>query len=284
MMGNFSTSLVPTREDEIDTIFADPLMKTTDSDTMVVLHDYPSPYISQPIFRIGEKLRVISQVDCWWKVHSITTGNENYIPHSHIAKIYHGWLFEGVIRQKAEELLNLPGNRVGSFMIRESTKEKGVYSLSIRYRSIKHYRIFRLPNNWYYISPGLTFQCLEDLVNHYTDTADGLCCVLSAPCLALATGNFDLTNQAPPVVMRNNFDWQNVQRSELLKERTQCSPENFERDSLISFGVRNSIASYMSLVKSQDTKQKGWHKKKNKSIYTFPDNQLGKVGEEDCYE
>lgn len=35
------------------------------------------------------------------------------------------WLYEGVERQKAEELLSLPGNRVGSFMIRESAKERG---------------------------------------------------------------------------------------------------------------------------------------------------------------
>lgn len=44
----------------------------------------------------------------------------------------------------------------------------GLYSLSVRHRQVKHYRIFRLPNNWYYISPRLTFQCLEDLVNHYS--------------------------------------------------------------------------------------------------------------------
>lgn len=44
----------------------------------------------------------------------------------------------------------------------------GFYSLSVRHRQVKHYRIFRLPNNWYYISPRLTFQCLEDLVNHYS--------------------------------------------------------------------------------------------------------------------
>ncbi|KAG5856768.1 src-like-adapter [Anguilla anguilla] len=290
-MGNSSTTLVPGPEDENGTNFADPQMKSmqpsmqpsmeevTDSDILVVLQDYPPPDISQPIFRIGEKLRVLSQVEWWWKVHSITTGIENYIPHNHIAKVYHGWLFEGVSRQKAEELLFLPGNKVGSFMIRERTKEKGAYSLSVRYRSIIHYRIFRLPNNWYYISPRLTFQCLEDLVNHYSDTADGLCCVLSAPCMALMTGNLNLTNQAPPVVTRHNFDWQNVQRSELLKESTQCSPENL--DSLISFGVRNSIASYLSLVKSQDTKQKGQYKNKKKSIYTFPDN---KNREEDCYK
>lgn len=31
-----------------------------------------------------------------------------------------------------------------------------------------HYRIYRLDNSWYYISPSLTFQCLEDLINHYS--------------------------------------------------------------------------------------------------------------------
>lgn len=37
------------------------------------------------------------------------------------------WLFEGVGRQKAEELLSLPGNKVGSFMVRESSRERGEY-------------------------------------------------------------------------------------------------------------------------------------------------------------
>lgn len=49
-----------------------------------------------------------------------------------------------------------------------SSLSAGLYSLSVRHRQVKHYRIFRLPNNWYYISPRQTFQCLEDLVNHYS--------------------------------------------------------------------------------------------------------------------
>lgn len=44
----------------------------------------------------------------------------------------------------------------------------GLYSLSVRHRQVKHYRIFRLDNSWYYISPKLTFQCLEDMINHYS--------------------------------------------------------------------------------------------------------------------
>ncbi|XP_015284293.1 PREDICTED: src-like-adapter, partial [Gekko japonicus] len=78
------------------------------------------------------------------------------------------WLFEGLGREKAEELLQLPNTRTGSFMIRKSETTKGLYSLSVRHVQVKHYRIFRLPNNWYYISPRQTFQCLEDLVNHYS--------------------------------------------------------------------------------------------------------------------
>ncbi|KAJ0055042.1 hypothetical protein NL108_008775, partial [Boleophthalmus pectinirostris] len=146
----------------------------------------------------------------WWKVCSLKTGKVNYIPDAHVAKIYHGWLFEGVERQKAEELLLLPVNRVGSFLVRESSTERGVYSLSVKHRSIKHYRIFRLDNSWYYISPRLTFQCLEDMINHYSDSADGLCCMLTTPCLTTTTLAQTDTEIAPPVVMRHNFDWKKV--------------------------------------------------------------------------
>uniref|UniRef100_A0AAY4CC32 Src-like-adapter n=1 Tax=Denticeps clupeoides TaxID=299321 RepID=A0AAY4CC32_9TELE len=161
-MGN-TKSLKPV--DEAVPAESDAMLK---DDTLVVLVDYPSPDISEPIFRMGEKLKGLSEEGAWWKVRSTITGQDNYIPSIYVAKVYHGWLFEGVERKKAEELLQLPVNPVGSFMIRESSKERGVYSLSVRHRSVKHYKIFRLANSWYYISPRLTFQCLEDLVNHYS--------------------------------------------------------------------------------------------------------------------
>lgn len=43
-----------------------------------------------------------------------------------------------------------------------------MYSLSVKHRTVKHYRIYRLDNSWYYVSPSLTFQCLEDLIDHYS--------------------------------------------------------------------------------------------------------------------
>ncbi|XP_062987233.1 src-like-adapter [Elgaria multicarinata webbii] len=236
------------------------------SDFLAVLDDYPTPDISQPIFQIGEKLRVISDEGGWWRARSLTTGLENYIPEKSVAKVYHGWLFEGLGREKAEELLQLPNTKVGSFMIRKSETTKGLYSLSVRHIQVKHYRIFRLPNNWYYISPRQTFQCLEDLVNHYSEVADGLCCVLTTPCLTQHTINNEGRNAEPPVVMRNKtFAWKDKQRS---KENDDGLEEMLGmEDSGLSFGLRNSITSYLALTGDADPYASKKKKKTQSVIY-----------------
>ncbi|XP_029919607.1 src like adaptor 1a [Myripristis murdjan] len=270
-MGNMMRGV--SAKDSANNDNCDSTEKGSDDETLVLIQDYPSSDISEPIFRIGEKLRVISEEGYWWRVRSVQTGKENYIPNSHVAKVYHGWLFEGVERQKAEELLRLPGNRVGSFMVRESTKERGLYSLSVKHRSIKHYRIFRLDNSWYYISPRLTFQCLEDMINHYSDSADGLCCVLTSPCLSGKGPSSDASPQPPPVVMRRNFDWNKVDRHELISSGSLGGTEN--TDSMVSYGVRNSLAAYLSFTGNQDlAQQKGGRKKKSRSVYVVPQTNL----------
>ncbi|XP_061597864.1 src like adaptor 1a [Cololabis saira] len=260
-MGNMIRGVSPSNKENLEGT-----LKDSDSDMVVVLQDYPSAEISEPIYRIGQKLQVIAQEAYWWKVRSLQTGKENYIPNNHVAKVYHGWLFEGVGRQKAEELLLLPGNRAGSFLVRESGAERGQYSLSVKHRIIKHYRIFRLDNSWYYISPGLTFQCLEDLVNHYSDSADGLCCMLTCPCLSGTPEPSDGSSEPPPVVMRRNFDWRKVDRKQLVS--TDSHNEN-----IVSYGVRNSIAAYLSFSGHEDsTKEHGGQerrKKKSRSLYLF---------------
>ncbi|XP_063087114.1 src-like-adapter isoform X4 [Cavia porcellus] len=133
-------------------------------------------------------------------------------------------------------------------MIRESETKKGFYSLSVRHRQVKHYRIFRLPNNWYYISPRLTFQCLEDLVNHYSEVADGLCCVLTTPCLAQSLPSPAARAPSSPVVTlrQKTFDWKRASR---LQDNPQGAGNPLGVDeSLFSYGLRESIASYLSLT------------------------------------
>lgn len=239
--------------------------KSLEDDTLVVIEDYPPPEITNPIFALGEKLRIIKREMCWWKVCSMKTGKVNFIPQNNVARIYHGWLYEGLERQSAEKLLLLPENRSGSFLVRESSKERGVYSLSVKHRGIKHYRIFRLDNSWYYISPRLTFQCLEDMINHYSDSADGLCCALTTPCLSSSTlVHTDASVIAPPVVMRHNFDWNKVDRNQLV------STDNCN-EHMVSYGVRNSIAAHL-FFSQEPPKTKEDRKKKSKSLYAVPDN------------
>ncbi|XP_071382641.1 src like adaptor 1a isoform X2 [Centroberyx affinis] len=269
MMGNMMRG--EPAQGNVNTDNSDSALKGSDDDMLVVMQDYPSSDITEPIFREAY----------WWRVRSVQTGKENYIPNSHVAKVYHGWLFEGVERQKAEELLRLPANRVGSFMVRESSKEKGVYSLSVKHRSIKHYRIFRLDNSWYYISPRLTFQCLEDMINHYSDCADGLCCVLTSPCLSGTVPSLDAAPQAPPVVMRRNFDWKKVDRRELVCTGSHSGTDN--RDSMVSYGVRNSLTAYLSFSGGQDPAQEKTNsrKKKSKSVYVPPGTNLANLDYEE---
>ncbi|XP_060680446.1 src-like-adapter isoform X2 [Hemiscyllium ocellatum] len=244
-MGNTLKSAATEKESDVQESLTD------DNDMLVMIYDYPPATISQPIFRIGEKLRITAEEGDWWRVRSLNTGSENYIPRACAARVYHGWLFEGIGRQKAEELLQLSGNRLGSFLIRQSESQKGTYCLSVRYYSdisqkpVKHYRIFRLPNKWYYIQERLTFQCLEDLVNHYCEVADGLCCLLTHPCLAeLGT---EMSSEQPVILRRNQFNWKNVKRAELLSTNSMSQDEAF-----VSYGLRHSIASYMTLSQIDD--------------------------------
>ncbi|XP_073318880.1 src like adaptor 1a [Pagrus major] len=276
-MGNMMRGATA-KNDKVNADIGDSSLKGLEDDMVVVLQDYPSAEIGKPIYKMGEKLRLIAQEAYWWRVRSVQTGKENYIPNSHVAKVYHGWLFEGVGRQKAEELLCLPRNRVGSFLVRESSRERGQYSLSVKHMIVKHYRIFRLDNSWYYISPRLTFQCLEDMINHYSDFADGLCCVLTSPCLSSTIVPSDANLEGPPVVMRRNFDWKKVDRRHLVSTES-CD------DNMVSYGVRNSIAAYLSFSKNQQPTQMGAEsrKKKSKSLYVLPESNLTNMDYEDDF-
>ncbi|XP_006875788.1 PREDICTED: src-like-adapter 2 [Chrysochloris asiatica] len=143
--------------------------------TAVALGSFPVGEQAELSLRLGEPLTIISEDGDWWTVLSEVSSREYSIPSIHVAKVSHGWLYEGLSREKAEELLLLPGNLGGAFLIRESQSRRGSYSLSIRlsrptsWDRIRHYRIHRLDNGWLYISPRLTFPSLQALVDHYSE-------------------------------------------------------------------------------------------------------------------
>ncbi|NWS42823.1 SLAP2 protein, partial [Probosciger aterrimus] len=212
----------------------------------MALCDFPSG--PGAILKMGEQLRVLSEEGDWWLVVSEVSGKECHIPSSCVARIRHRWLYEGISRQKAEELLLRPGNRSGSFLIRESQTRRGCYSLSVRrcergcWDAVTHYRIHRLDNGWLYIAPRLTFPSLHSLVEHYSEFGEGLCCVLGEPC-SIEGVRLEPVPAMPAVVRKPSFNWDKIDSSLLLSD-TASPPE----DSPISLGLREAVSSYLLLT------------------------------------
>uniref|UniRef100_A0A8C5P1N5 Src-like-adaptor 2 n=1 Tax=Jaculus jaculus TaxID=51337 RepID=A0A8C5P1N5_JACJA len=200
--------------------------------------------------RPGTQLQSLLRDGDWWTVMSEVSGREYHIPSVHVAKVSHGWLYEGLSREKAEELLLLPGNSGGSFLIRKSQTRRGCYSLSIRlsrpasWDRIRHYRIQYLDNGWLYISPRLTFPSLQALVDHYSELADGICCLLKEPCVLQRSTPLPNKNLLPPVtVQKPSLNWKELDSSLLLLE----TPATGEA-SLLSEGLLESLSSYINLT------------------------------------
>ncbi|XP_024914968.1 tyrosine-protein kinase HCK [Cynoglossus semilaevis] len=160
----------------------------------VALYDYDAIHDGDLGFKKGDKLKILEEMGEWWRAMSLSSGQEGYIPSNYVAKDtleVEEWFFKGVSRKDAERQLQAPGNKVGSFMIRDSETTKGSYSLSVRDNdmqsgvTVKHYKIRTLDNGGFYISPRITFVTLQELVNHYKKQGDGLCQNLTTPCVSL---------------------------------------------------------------------------------------------------
>ncbi|XP_061194878.1 tyrosine-protein kinase SRK2-like [Saccostrea echinata] len=104
------------------------------------------------------------------------------------------WYFGKVSRQASEDWLLSPGYPKGTYLVRQGEAAPDTYTLSVRDCDelrgyiVKHYKIHtqRDPHvafQSYFITPRKRFKTLSELVNHYTDNADGLCCKLQQICM-----------------------------------------------------------------------------------------------------
>uniref|UniRef100_A0A8C5F9H4 Src like adaptor 2a n=1 Tax=Gadus morhua TaxID=8049 RepID=A0A8C5F9H4_GADMO len=175
------------------------------------------------------------------------------------------WFFKGLSRYKAEELLMQTHNCTGAFLVRESESNPDQYSLSVLKRpesylgSVKHYRISRIANGWFYIAQRLTFSSLQHLVEHYTEFTDGLCCTLDKPCFILGSDNTSLTIPTersvplPLAIRRPTINWKDVTRSMLFRGNRAESEH-----SLVSDGLREAISSYLYMTEINEGPECLW--------------------------
>merc|ERR1719210_794913 len=93
------------------------------------------------------------------------------------------WYFGKIKRMEAEKKLLLPQNEHGAFLIRDSESRRNDYSLSVRDGdTVKHYRIRQLDEGGFFIARRTSFRTLQELVEHYSRDADGLCVNLRSAC------------------------------------------------------------------------------------------------------
>ncbi|XP_023254772.1 src-like-adapter 2 [Seriola lalandi dorsalis] len=232
----------------------EPASTTTMESIIVSLYNYPSFGHREVTMHIGERLTIVSDDGDFLMVRSTTTGHESYIPTSYTAKVTHRWLFTGISRYKAVELLMQPNNQSGSFLIRESETNRDCYSLSVLRKNnslyqdcVKHYRISHLQNGWVYISPGITFPSLHHLVEHYSELSDGLSGRLTTPCFIDGLDNAREARPVPTAIRRPTINWKDISRSVIFR-RKRTESDN----SLVSEGLREAISSYLQMTEGND--------------------------------
>ncbi|XP_063773234.1 tyrosine-protein kinase FRK [Pseudophryne corroboree] len=157
----------------------------------VALYDYQAAINEELSFCTGDQMHILDFThESWWKARALIPRGkaEGYVPANYVAPVCSikskPWFFNDMKRLEAEKQLTLPGNQSGTFLIRESESQKGDYSLSVYDGiTVKHYRIRKLDNGGFYISPRNRFKNLEELVETYKKSDNGLCCKLRKPCL-----------------------------------------------------------------------------------------------------
>lgn len=159
---------------------------------VVGLYPYEGAHPNDLRFQKGEKMKILEEHGEWWKAKSLQTNKEGFIPSNYVAQAdtmeTEGWFFKDITRKDAERQLLSPANKPGAFLIRESETSDGL-SLSIRdvgtkgLDVVKHYKIRKLDNGGYYISPKNSFTNISSMIKHYQNKADGLCRKLGRPCV-----------------------------------------------------------------------------------------------------
>lgn len=157
----------------------------------VALYDYDARTDEDLSFKKGEHLEIINDTQGdWWFARSKTSKQEGYIPSNYVAKLKsieaEPWYFGKIKRIEAEKKLLLQQNEHGAFLIRDSESRRNDFSLSVRDGdTVKHYRIRQLDDGGFFIARRTTFRSLQELVEHYTRDADGLCVNLRKPCVQI---------------------------------------------------------------------------------------------------
>lgn len=164
---------------------------TSEKKIFIALYDYDARTAEDLRFQKGDHLEIIDDTQGdWWLAISKSTGEKGYIPSNYVARFRsieaEPWYFGKLKRVEADKKLLMAENGHGAFIIRDSESRENDFSLSVRDENcVKHYRIRRLDDGGFFIARRTAFRTLQELVEHYSKDADGLCVNLRMPCARL---------------------------------------------------------------------------------------------------
>ncbi|XP_028292497.1 protein-tyrosine kinase 6-like [Gouania willdenowi] len=140
------------------------------------LYAYQSAQPEELSFREGDLFKVMSRTGDWWTAQRIDRNGRvmgtGIVPYNYLQRAeeldMQPWFFGIMSRFEAQDLLMLPENLDGAFLIRESEKENIGCVLSVRSgERVKHYKIYNPDSSTYYVEPECSFSSLIDLVENY---------------------------------------------------------------------------------------------------------------------
>ncbi|XP_012888246.1 PREDICTED: tyrosine-protein kinase Fyn [Dipodomys ordii] len=164
----------------------------------VALYDYEARTEDDLSFHKGEKFQILNSSEGdWWEARSLTTGETGYIPSNYVAPVDSIQAEENTASSLEPWECAPTGKGEKKRQSLSPAFGSGAYSLSIRDWDdmkgdhVKHYKIRKLDNGGYYITTRAQFETLQQLVQHYSEKADGLCfnlTVISSSCAPQTSG------------------------------------------------------------------------------------------------
>ncbi|XP_069017895.1 tyrosine-protein kinase FRK [Embiotoca jacksoni] len=168
-----------------------PLPVGLTGDYYVALYDYSGRTEDDLSFNTGDTLEALDKsAGDWWFAKGLTglsASKQGYIPANYVAPVEsidaEPWYFPDTKRLDAEKMLLAEGNQHGAFLVRNSESQRGELALSVLDSgAVKHYKLKKLENGHYFVTRNRSFLTLNELVEHYSGQADGLCTRLGEPC------------------------------------------------------------------------------------------------------
>ncbi|CAJ0942961.1 unnamed protein product, partial [Mesorhabditis belari] len=135
-------------------------------------HDFMATAEDELSFRKGQVLKVLNKDEDphWFKAE--LDGQEGFVPSNYIKVMDHPWYLGKISRRDSEALLNSPGTRDGTFLVRQSESSAGDFSISVRFRNtaqgvgVQHFKVLRDQSGKYYLWE-LKFNSLNELVQYH---------------------------------------------------------------------------------------------------------------------